>query len=108
MREISVTNGAGSIELDVVEANLDLSTIGGTIGDAQIAAGAVDGGSGGEIADGSITVEDLETLLKTDQFCFVVKEPTNGLSASDHSIDSIYANRSRATTITEVWCETEY
>lgn len=37
----------------------DLSSIGGTIGDTQIAAGAVDGGSGGEIADGSITVDDM-------------------------------------------------
>lgn len=33
--EISITNGAGSITLDVVEANLDLASIGGTLGASQ-------------------------------------------------------------------------
>jgi len=105
--EITITNGPGSIEVDVNEANLDLSSIGGTIGDSQIAAGAVDGGAGGEIADGSITVEDLETLLITDQFGGIIKEPTNGLNATDHSIATFFANRARAITITEVFCETD-
>ena len=59
--EISVANGAGSIELDVVEANLALSAIGGSIGDAQIAAAAVDGGAAGEIADGTVDGNDLAT-----------------------------------------------
>jgi hypothetical protein len=35
------------------------SDLSGTVADAQIAAGAVDGGNGGEIADGSITADDL-------------------------------------------------
>ena len=35
------------------------SHLAGTLGDAQIADGAIDGGSGGEIADGSVTADDL-------------------------------------------------
>ena len=44
-----------------LEAVLDLDQIQGQIGDAQIAAGAVDGGNAGEIADGSVTADDLAT-----------------------------------------------
>ena len=36
-----------------------LNVVDGAVGDADIATGAVDGGSGGEIADASITYEDL-------------------------------------------------
>ena len=38
----------------------DFSSMQGTVGDAQIAAGAVDGGSGGEIADNSIDANDID------------------------------------------------
>lgn len=54
-----------------------------------------------------VVVGDLPSAITTDQFCFVVKEPTNGLSATDHDVASIYSNRARAITITEVWCETD-
>ncbi len=53
----SELNAAG-VEAEL-EAVLDLNELQGQIGDAQIADGAVDGGSGGEIADASITKEDL-------------------------------------------------
>jgi len=42
-----------------LEAVLDLNELQAQIGDAQIADGAVDGGTGGEIADGSLTTADL-------------------------------------------------
>ena len=44
-----------------IESVVDLSDLQGQIGDAQIADAAVDGGSGGEIADGSITAHDVDT-----------------------------------------------
>ena len=44
-----------------LEGLLDLNQLQGTITDAQIADGAVDGGTGGEIADASITAADLAT-----------------------------------------------
>lgn len=44
-----------------LEAVLDLNELQGQITDSQIADGAVDGGSGGEIADGSITGADVDT-----------------------------------------------
>ncbi|MBI4464209.1 MAG: hypothetical protein HY647_05845, partial [Acidobacteria bacterium] len=43
----------------------DFSNLSGTVGDTQIAAGAVDGGSGGEIADGTVDSNDLATANKT-------------------------------------------
>lgn len=47
-----------------LEAVLDLPELQGQIADAQIADGAVDGGTGGEIADGSVTAADLATNAK--------------------------------------------
>ncbi len=47
-----------------LEGVLDLDQLQGQIADGQIAAGAVDGGAGGEIADGSITADDLATAMK--------------------------------------------
>lgn len=47
--------------LETDAAHDNFSELGGTVGDAQIADGAVDGGTGGEIADGSITAADLGT-----------------------------------------------
>lgn len=44
-----------------LEGILDLNQLQGQIADAQIADGAVDGGTGGEIADASITAADLGT-----------------------------------------------
>lgn len=44
-----------------LEAVMDLPDMQGQISDAQIAAGAVDGGAAGEIADNSLTTDDLGT-----------------------------------------------
>lgn len=44
-----------------IEAVVDLPGLQGQIGDAQIADAAVDGGSGGEITDASVTADDLGT-----------------------------------------------
>jgi hypothetical protein len=52
-------NAAG-VESEL-EAVIDLSDLQGQIADAQIADGAVDGGTGGEIADASVTAADLGT-----------------------------------------------
>lgn len=59
-------DGAGNaLDLDEaaveseIESVCDLSDFQGTIADTQIAAGAVDGGNLGEIADGSVTADDL-------------------------------------------------
>lgn len=60
-----VTDSVSADELNAtgveaeLEAVLDLSDLQGQISDAQIAAGAVDGGNAGEIADDSITADDL-------------------------------------------------
>jgi hypothetical protein len=60
-----VDGDSGSTDLDEaaveaeLEAVLDLDQQQGQIGDAQIADAAVDGGTGGEIADGSVTAADL-------------------------------------------------
>lgn len=44
---------------DELEAVMDLPSMQGQIADAQIADGAVDGGTGGEIADATVTAADL-------------------------------------------------
>lgn len=46
-----------------LEAVLDLNELQGQISDTQIADGAVDGGNGGEIADGTITGDDITATL---------------------------------------------
>ena len=62
------TDGVGSDELNAtaveteLEAVLDVDQLQGQIGDAQIADGAVDGGTGGEIADNSITSADISFI----------------------------------------------
>ena len=48
-------NGSDTTEYILVTTTAD------KVGDAQIADGAVDGGTGGEIADGSVTADDLGT-----------------------------------------------
>lgn len=48
-----------SLISDSVATHDNFSELAGTVGDAQIADGAVDGGAGGEIADNSITADDL-------------------------------------------------
>lgn len=53
----------GAVETEL-EGVLDLSDLQGQIADGQIAAGAVDGGPAGEIADGSITADDLADTVK--------------------------------------------
>lgn len=47
-------------------AHDNFSELAGTVADNQIAAGAVDGGSGGEIQDGTITADDLANNAVTD------------------------------------------
>ena len=54
----------------------DFSNLSGTVGDAQIAAGAVDGGAGGEIADGTVDSNDLATANKTISKSIVIFDPT--------------------------------
>lgn len=44
---------------EIATGAVDFSELSGTLGDAQIAAGAVDGGAGGEIQDDSLTTADL-------------------------------------------------
>jgi len=55
----------------------------------------------------NITRDKVEVELRTDQFCFVIKEPTNGLDIADHDIDTIYMNLAKAITVTRVKCETD-
>jgi hypothetical protein len=52
----------------------------GTVGDTQIAAGAVDGGAAGEIADNSVTTEDLEATLQDFTVSIAIESPTTGQS----------------------------
>lgn len=104
-----------------LEAVLDLDQMQGTISDSQIAAGAVDGGNGGEIADGSITADDLAAdsvaaseiaagavgdaeLEITASDCFNVWAPTAEVQATD-DIKTVF-RAPVALTITEVYCET--
>ncbi|MCP4246223.1 MAG: hypothetical protein GY778_04165, partial [bacterium] len=56
-------NVANDITLDNLTqiTTRNFSAMQGTVGDTQIAAGAVDGGNLGEIADGSVTTDDLGT-----------------------------------------------
>jgi len=58
-----------------LEAVLDLDQLQGAIGDAQIAAAAVDGGSAGEIADGTVDSNDLATANKTISKSIVILDP---------------------------------
>lgn len=71
-----------------LEAVLDLNELQGQITDAQIADGAVDGGTGGEIADGSITAADVDTSS------FTMVGPTITLGAET---DGIYVASLTAT-----------
>ena len=54
----------------------NLSGLNGQISDTQIAAGAVDGGSGGEIADGTVDSNDLATPNKTIAKSITILNPT--------------------------------
>jgi hypothetical protein len=63
--DVDGTANANDLDEAAVEAELesvlDLPDLQGQITDGQIAAGAVDGGNLGEIADGSVTADDLGT-----------------------------------------------
>jgi len=76
------------------------SSLTGTVGDTQIAAGAVDGGSGGEIADGSIDSNDVAASLKTEVGCAYVETPAVEV------LESVW-RAPVAVTITEIWCEVD-
>ncbi|KKM86417.1 hypothetical protein LCGC14_1279190 [marine sediment metagenome] len=91
---------------DKIEA-LDFSDLAGTVGDAQIAAGAVDGGSGGEIADGSIVSADLATANKTFKCNFTLFDPGGLADTDDIPSISNCTRPGRAITITEIWAETD-
>lgn len=72
--------------------------VAGQVGDTMIADGAVDGGTGGEIADGTITSADLATANKTGMKSMVVLTPATGLS----NFSQMYFGA--AITITRVAC----
>ena len=91
---------------DKIEA-LDFSDLAGTVGDAQIAAGAVDGGSGGEIADASIVSADLATANKTFKCNFVLFRDTGLKDTDDINSISNCSRPGRAITITVFRCETD-
>lgn len=77
---LDAIDGTGETTL---EAALDLPQLQGQIGDAQIADGAVDGGSGGEIADDSIVPADVD---ESQDFSFVVlsnKQDRNNTAVDD-------------------------
>lgn len=63
--DVDGAHGANDLDEVAVEAELeavvDIPDLQGQVQDAQIAAGAVDGGNAGEIADGSLTTDDLGT-----------------------------------------------
>lgn len=60
----------------------NFSELGGTVGDAQIADGAVDGGTGGEIADGSIVPSDVDKTKKWQFTGLYVADSTKEDSAA--------------------------
>ena len=59
LNEYALITAVPSLETDAAHDNF--SELAGTVGDAQIAAAAVDGGTTGEIADQTITKADIDT-----------------------------------------------
>ena len=80
---------------------LNFSNLAGTVGDAQIAAGAVDGGAGGEIADGTVDSNDLATANKTLSKDFVIPSPTTSNS------NQVQIYWPAAVTIQRIACSTD-
>lgn len=70
------------------------------VGDTDIAAGAVDGGAGGEIADGSITTDDTEAALETEVACAYIETPAVEV------LETVWW-APVAVTITSIYCETD-
>ena len=66
-----------------LEGVLDLDALQGQISDAQIADGAVDGGTGGEIADNSVTAADLGTPLTFADADLIDASAINDSSATE-------------------------
>lgn len=91
----NVLRGNGT---NFVSATLDFSDLTGTVGDTQIAAGAVDGGTTGEIADGTITSADLIAANKTFTKSLTIFDPVTGDS------NDIQMYFGQAVTITRVAC----
>jgi len=85
----------------------NLDGLNGQISDTQIADGAVDGGSGGEIADGSITSADLAAANKTITCNFVLFASDGLADTDDIASVSNCSYPGRALTITSVRCETD-
>ncbi|MDD4995720.1 MAG: hypothetical protein PHW53_04650 [Patescibacteria group bacterium] len=80
---LSVTSGVLNVtETDAAHDNF--SELGGTVADAQIAAGAVDGGAAGEIQDQTIDKNDIDSTASN----VVFDDAYRGTSAS---ADSAYA-----------------
>lgn len=111
--EWAIKTGTGAVELDVLTtAGFVKTTAGGVISsaaqvaDTEIADGAVDGGTAGEIADGSVTSEDLATANKTGNFGILIGAD-NGAVLVDGDDQPTFFRSPRAITITEVWCESD-
>ena len=74
----------------------------------SVAAGDVSGSlSGGyQIDAGAVAAPELATAFKTDEKCWTVFDLNADLPATA-DIPSIWPNRSRAVTLTEIWCESD-
>lgn len=91
---LTAISAAGAIS----KAQPSFSNLSGTAGDTQIADGAVDGGTAGEIADASITSADLIAANKTFTKSFTIFDPT---TSDTNDIQLYFA---QAVTITRVVC----
>jgi hypothetical protein len=61
---------------------------------------------GADIVDGTITRDDVEAELRTEQFCFVHANPDTDIAATE-DFDHVYMNISRAFTITQITCSSD-
>ena len=84
-----------------LDAQDDFSEITGTVSDTQIAAGAVDGGAAGEIADGTIDSNDTAASLETEVACMYIENPVTA-----EQFETIW-RAPVAVTVTEIYCETD-
>ena len=114
--DLSVTGGANQVVkqlssgADFTVAQLNFTELAGQASDTQIADGAVDGGSGGEIADNTVDANDIapngvdsSELGATFSECFTLYD-VDGIAAG--SIQSVFrAPTGGALTITAISCE---
>ena len=92
-----VTAGSWTYDADLN----DLAASTGGIDDNDLAAGAVDGGSGGEIQDGTIDSNDLATANKTHEVCMYLADPVTA-----EQLETVW-RAPVAITATEIYCETD-